>query len=1205
MRLFFGVAVALLSSACTLETTLAPTKEAFELEIYPTFASTVSKSSTQTFTFSEKNFGANIVRFECSLDNLVWETCESPVTYSGLSEGRHTFSVKAIDASGEENIGGQHEWTVDTVPPVLSVDSPLNDNDLLILNSLQATLSGTCSEDGQLVTLTGAAVGVTTCTANAWNIQADVSAAVDGDLTFMVSQGDIAENYTTVSRVATKDTTAPVIAWVSPATDLEGGAAITVTWKVTEPHGSASENVILDYSGDNGSTWTVLSTQGSLNGTISAQTYNQAWTAPSASVAGAILRLRLADALGNLVTSTKTFAIDTAAPVLNSLVLADGNENVGLPSLNALLSVTPSISAISHYRISENNTFADTTWVAYTSPNLTFSLSKIGALKTVYAQVKSSAGIVSNVVSDTVTLEYGTPPVALITSPTEGGSYSPGAVMNIAWQCSSSSGSVALATNPISSIEYTVDDGVTYHVIATNQTNNDTATTGHYNWTVPAATPSGQTITGTTPIRVLVGCKTAAGIIATGLSGFQNSIWKVLIGSPGNMDYGIHLSAADMTTWTAVHGDSANNLYSGSKNGILKVNRQTGIVEQWLGNLESAGCPTHSVASFTRPRILDISNGEMTIVSGMCGTITRVKISDKSIIWNRSVPHLSWSSNQTSTEGFYHKAGYYYFAVINTIGTVLALYELNLNSISSTPKLVMGNGSSCSNTLPVVGSVSSTLQIHCTLDSNWWNVSYDRQKIFIYSVTGSTTNQVTLTFNSTTANYEVTAVGTATAPCTRTVMIGNDASKYYCIRHAGQGRNVTYFDTATNQLHTTHVTLSTFNNLGNMQMRLGSSDSAAYVISGVTNEIFEVKHTGTAWEQSNIGGTPLFTYGNGTDPTKVAFTSLAGLAYDPVNKFLYTRGINHIRRMKVDTTTTPATPFISLIETGMSTNAALSNSGSFGGIAVNKTGTAIVVNQSVSPVYYWKALDLTTWNSGASTVGGGQIYLNGGTTAAYPTLGTSFAYNAGVNLQDWGSTATFLSDGKLYFVGSSNDSWDQNLWIFQSSGPTTITSVAGATGAAGYSSIGGGGATALGTPLTRIYGMQSATNNDLLVFDAHRLRRVSVVTESGAPKVYDEIDFSTFTNYPGNLPWVHAVQDTATGWNYFVVNEDTATGRATQVWAARAAEGFVQIPITGLKLTGIQNATRGKGLGLEVTPLGLLLLDTPKKRILTTPLKPL
>lgn len=1205
MRFLFCAILPVLHSACTLESTIAPTTEAFKLEIIPTYAAYVSKSSNQTFTFEEKSFAAYIEHFECSLDGAEWEVCESPISYANLADGPHTFSVKALATSGEQFLGVQHEWIVDTMAPTITITAPAADNDLLRLTSLQATLSGTCSEEGQVVTLTGAALGVTTCTAGQWLMQADLSAANEGLVTLNVSLSDIAENYTTTSRIAIKDSIAPAITWQSPTTDLQGGTATTISWKVTEIHGTSAETMILDYSGDNGTTWTVLSSQASLDGSINNQVYNYAWTAPNSNIPAATLRVRLSDAAGNLTTATKTLAVDTVAPTLNSLILADGNENVGLPSVTALLSVTPSLSAISHYRISENNTFADTNWVAYVGPNLTFALSKIGGLKTVYAQVKSNAGMTSNIVSDTVTLEYGTPPLAVITSPTSGGSYPPGSVMNIAWQCSSTSGSVALAAQPISSIEYTIDDGVSYHVIATNLTNNDSATTGHYNWTVPSNTPSGTVITATTPIRVLVGCKTAAGIIATGLSAFQNSIWKILIGNPGNMDYGIHISAADMTTWTAVHGDSANNLYSGTKNGIVKVNRQTGIVEQWLGNVEVAGCPNSSTAIFTRPRILDITNDEMTIVSGSCSTITRVKISDKSILWSRTVPNLSWASNQASTEGFYHKAGYYYFGVISAIGSFSAIYELNLNSLTSTPKLVMGNGTSCSATLPTVGTLASSQQLHCTLDTNWWNVSYDRQKIFVYSVTGSTVNQATLTYNSSLSDYEITAVGTVTAPCTRTVMIGNDSSKYYCVRAAGQGRNVSYFDTATNLLHTTHVTLSTFNNIGNMQLRMGASNSAAYVISGVTNEIFEVKYTGTAWVQSNIGGTPLFTYGNGTDPSKVAFTSIAGLAYDPVNKYLYTRGLNHIRRMKVDTTTTPGSPFISLVETGMSTAQALSNSGAFGGIAVNKTGTAILVNQSVSPVYYWKGLDLTTWNSGASTVGAGQTFLLGGTTAAYPTLGNSFAYNAGVNLQDWGSTSTFLSDGKFYFVGASNDSWNQDLWIFQSSGPTTITSVAGATGAAGYSSIGAGGATALGTPLTRIYGMQSAPNNDLLVFDAHRLRRVSVVTESGAPNIYDEIDFSTFANYPGNLPWLHAVQDTATGWNYFVVNEDAAAGRATQVWAARAAEGFVQIPITGLTLSGSANAARGKSMVLEVSPLGLLLLDQPKKRILTTPLKPL
>jgi hypothetical protein len=56
-----------------------------------------SGSSTASFTYSSDEPDST---FECSLDESVFLSCASDgITYSGLSEGRHTFQVRATDAS--------------------------------------------------------------------------------------------------------------------------------------------------------------------------------------------------------------------------------------------------------------------------------------------------------------------------------------------------------------------------------------------------------------------------------------------------------------------------------------------------------------------------------------------------------------------------------------------------------------------------------------------------------------------------------------------------------------------------------------------------------------------------------------------------------------------------------------------------------------------------------------------------------------------------------------------------------------------------------------------------------------------------------------------------------------------------------------------------------------------------------------------------
>jgi hypothetical protein len=50
-----------------------------------------------TFKFRSEPAGAT---FQCKLDKKPFKPCKSPKTYKGLSEGKHTFKVRAVSASG-------------------------------------------------------------------------------------------------------------------------------------------------------------------------------------------------------------------------------------------------------------------------------------------------------------------------------------------------------------------------------------------------------------------------------------------------------------------------------------------------------------------------------------------------------------------------------------------------------------------------------------------------------------------------------------------------------------------------------------------------------------------------------------------------------------------------------------------------------------------------------------------------------------------------------------------------------------------------------------------------------------------------------------------------------------------------------------------------------------------------------------------------
>jgi hypothetical protein len=76
----------------------------------PVEGSTASTASA-TFTFSSTDGTAT---FECKVDAAAFAACPSPKTVTGLLNGDHTFSVRAVDAAGNSSPTATRNWTVNT-----------------------------------------------------------------------------------------------------------------------------------------------------------------------------------------------------------------------------------------------------------------------------------------------------------------------------------------------------------------------------------------------------------------------------------------------------------------------------------------------------------------------------------------------------------------------------------------------------------------------------------------------------------------------------------------------------------------------------------------------------------------------------------------------------------------------------------------------------------------------------------------------------------------------------------------------------------------------------------------------------------------------------------------------------------------------------------------------------------------------------------
>jgi hypothetical protein len=82
-----------------------------------------TKSTSASFTYSATP--AAEAEFECSLDGVPFASCPlSGVTYAGpLTETSHSFEVRAVNSTGADPTPAAYTWTVDTTPPIATVNS--------------------------------------------------------------------------------------------------------------------------------------------------------------------------------------------------------------------------------------------------------------------------------------------------------------------------------------------------------------------------------------------------------------------------------------------------------------------------------------------------------------------------------------------------------------------------------------------------------------------------------------------------------------------------------------------------------------------------------------------------------------------------------------------------------------------------------------------------------------------------------------------------------------------------------------------------------------------------------------------------------------------------------------------------------------------------------------------------------------------------
>ena len=197
-------------------------------------------STTPTIEFTVTDADSGVASAKITLDGTEITSVTKTAIAGGykyictpataLKDGKHTISITATDNDGNTSAAKTSTFTVDTVPPTLSITAPA---DKLITNKSTVTVTGKTDDATSkpvTVTINGTAVTVEAD----GTFSKDVT-LVNGSNTITIIAKDKAGKTTTVVRTVTLDTAAPVIKSITLTPNpVDCGKTFVISVEVTD-----------------------------------------------------------------------------------------------------------------------------------------------------------------------------------------------------------------------------------------------------------------------------------------------------------------------------------------------------------------------------------------------------------------------------------------------------------------------------------------------------------------------------------------------------------------------------------------------------------------------------------------------------------------------------------------------------------------------------------------------------------------------------------------------------------------------------------------------------------------------------------------------------------------------------------------------------------------------------------------------------------
>ncbi|MBK7892185.1 MAG: delta-60 repeat domain-containing protein [Bdellovibrionales bacterium] len=121
-------------------------------------------------------------------------TFSQSLDLSSLSEGPVLVSVTQSDVAGNTSAIATRSFTKDTVAPLVTIDDPADMSTISLASEAAFTVSGSCSENGRTVVITGDVGGGAVCIAGSWTATLNFVGAPEGTVIVTVDLDDVAGN---------------------------------------------------------------------------------------------------------------------------------------------------------------------------------------------------------------------------------------------------------------------------------------------------------------------------------------------------------------------------------------------------------------------------------------------------------------------------------------------------------------------------------------------------------------------------------------------------------------------------------------------------------------------------------------------------------------------------------------------------------------------------------------------------------------------------------------------------------------------------------------------------------------------------------------------------------------------------------------------------------------------------------------------------